>query len=101
MGTIGSRMKKLRLSQELSLSEVSKMTGIPLSTYREWESGRQIIGEPYVKIARALNVSLYTLLTGEEPKVSQIIEKTKEIKKNCNDLLLYLDSIEFERKSDL
>lgn len=59
------RLKVLRLNLGLSLKEVARRSNVPVSTYREWESGRKIIGEPYVKIAQALEVDLYTLLTGQ------------------------------------
>ena len=65
------RLKHIRLQRQLSLRKVAQAAEVPVSTYREWEAGRKIIGEPYEKIAQALNVSLYTLLTG---KTSSLLE---------------------------
>jgi transcriptional regulator with XRE-family HTH domain len=71
---MGERLKKLRKSRGLTISEVSQKTGISASTYKEWESGRQIRGEPYRKLAEVFEVSLHELLTGEKPKLNQLVE---------------------------
>lgn len=83
MEQIGQRIKRLRLKQELSINEVARRAIVPVSTYREWENGRKIKGEPYVKIAEALNVTLIELLTGEKPKSSGLLDKIHEIEKLC------------------
>lgn len=63
--SFNERLKLIRQEQGLSLRQVAQRAQVPESTYREWEAGRKIIGEPYEKIAHALNVTLYTLLTGK------------------------------------
>ncbi len=90
MEQIGQRIKKLRLEQELSVNEVARRAVVPVSTYREWENGRQIKGEPYVKIAGALNVTLIELLTGEKPKSSALLDKVHEIEKLCVEMRKHL-----------
>lgn len=65
METMGERLKRLREGKNLSISEVSRMTKIPISTYREWEYGREIKGEPYAKLAAVFNVTIHELITGE------------------------------------
>ena len=47
------------------MREAAHRTGVPETTYREWEYGRQIRGEPYRKIAEAFNISV-GMLFGEE-----------------------------------
>ncbi len=94
METIGQRIKQKRLDNQISLKELSIKAGIPLSTLREWESGRQIKGEPYEKIARALDVSLIELLTGQKPKHRELLIKVHEIETACKSIKNYLGSYE-------
>ncbi|MBX2988047.1 MAG: helix-turn-helix transcriptional regulator [Bdellovibrionaceae bacterium] len=63
---LGARLKRLRLQRGLSTSELAKSLGVSPSTYREWEYGRAIRGEPYDKLASALGVSLHELVLGEK-----------------------------------
>jgi len=97
METIGLRMKRLRTLQGMSASEVAIKSGVPISTYREWENGRQIKGEPYKKIADTLNVSLYELLTGCNSGSVDLIQKIDDIQNICTTLKKDLESI-FENK---
>lgn len=64
MEEIGERLKRLRKKRKLSTNQMAKMIGVSSSTYRMWERGSQITGEPYVRIAHILEVSLVELLTG-------------------------------------
>jgi transcriptional regulator with XRE-family HTH domain len=51
------------------MRETAKLIGVPETTYREWEYGRAIRGEPYLKIARAFGISVEELfVTDEEPE---------------------------------
>ena len=65
--TFGTRLRRLRLHRRLSLKEMASAIGIPVTTYREWEYGRAIKGEPYPRIAEVLGVGLTELLTGRTP----------------------------------
>ncbi len=62
---ISANLKRLRAERGLSASEVSRRVGVAESTYREWEYGRKIIGEPYLDLARCFGVSLSELMCGE------------------------------------
>ena len=93
METIGERMKKIRLQKRLSVSDVAMSAQIPISTYREWENGRQIKGEPYEKIAAALNVSLNELITGKSPKAADVLNKIQILEKVCLELRKDLETI--------
>jgi transcriptional regulator with XRE-family HTH domain len=59
------RLRRLREARGLSVKEVALRLEVPLTTYREWEYGRAIRGEPYVQLARILGVSLCGLLGAE------------------------------------
>lgn len=52
------RLKKFRLRAELSQAEVARRVGVSDSTYRAWEYGSTILGEPYPRIAKAFNITL-------------------------------------------
>lgn len=80
---INNRIKRLREERKLTVKELSSKIGIPDTTYREWEYGRAITGEPYVKLAKELQVSLSLLLTGEEPvQELELMEILAHIKKS-------------------
>ncbi len=64
--TFGQRLKRLRLQSGLTISETAEAVGVSPSTYREWEYGRAIRGEPYAKIALTFRVTLSELLLGGE-----------------------------------
>ncbi len=78
--TFSARLKRLRKHKGFSQKDVAKKIGVPVTTYREWEYGRLIQGEPYVEIAKALDVTLGELLTGHSPgyeKISQAVENVE------------------------
>ena len=66
--SLGQRLKRLREEKAISIKEVAEKIGVPLTTYREWEHGRKIVGEPYAALANLLGVSIYELITGEKLK---------------------------------
>jgi len=75
---IGKRLQKFRKARGLSVGHVAEKIGVAESTYRDWEYGRAIKGEPYTKIAEALGVSLSALLMGEQTKDKLFIIKELE-----------------------
>ena len=89
MEKFNKRLKTLRTMKGLTMKEVAQATDVPLSTYREWEYGRAIQGEPYLKIAQALSVSLSELLTGSSrnSEVWRELELIEHHIKNLRDVL--------------
>lgn len=77
--SLGIRLRQLRNERQLSASEVAQALEISVSTYREWENGRAIRGEPYVKLAKILQVTLSELLTGEPHETSKILRQFHEL----------------------
>lgn len=69
---LSDRLCRLRTAKRLSVKEAAERIGVPVTTYREWEHGRKIVGEPYVQIARVFEVSVYELITGEKTSSSDI-----------------------------
>jgi transcriptional regulator with XRE-family HTH domain len=87
------RIRSLRESSRLTVKEIAQQIGVPESTYREWEYGRAITGEPYLKLARVLGVDIRELLGDEElPKPIRIAEELKMIRKHLDQLELALKS---------
>ena len=72
MESLGKRLRKLRVDKGLKASQVALLLNVPTSTYRDWENGVAIRGEPYVALAEIFGCSLHHLLTGEEVKRSEV-----------------------------
>ena len=71
----GKNLKKLREKRGLSISECAKVLSVSPSTFRDWEYGRSISGEPYLKLAELFNISLSELFGHERGKTLAEIEK--------------------------
>lgn len=55
----------------LSQRETARRIGVPETTYREWEYGRQIRGaEAYCKIAQAFEISISDLFGENSTEIS-------------------------------
>ena len=84
MEVLGKRLKRLRENNHLTISFIAKKIEVSPSTYRDWEYGRSIKGEPYMKLARLYGVSLNYLMTGEEPFIEEelkaILNSVKSIR---------------------
>jgi transcriptional regulator with XRE-family HTH domain len=68
------RLREFREDRRLSMRDLARLINVPETTYREWEYGRAIRGEPYVKLAKALGVSLEDLL-GDGVELPAVLEK--------------------------
>src|SRR5215210_2393081 len=86
--TFPRRLRRLRMRSGKTASQVAREIGVPVSTYRDWENGRAIKGEPYLEISRSLNISINELFTGAvasthglSEKVSELCRLSEEIKK--------------------
>jgi transcriptional regulator with XRE-family HTH domain len=66
MEPLHKRLKRLREARQISTAEMARQIRVPMTTYREWEYGRSIKGEPYLAIAKVLEVGVYELLCGEK-----------------------------------
>jgi transcriptional regulator with XRE-family HTH domain len=81
-----TRLRRFRVARGVKMKEMALHLGVSTSTYRDWEYGRAIKGEPYPKMADILSVSLAELLTGHEVVPDQLM---KEVLK-CEQALLDL-----------
>ena len=78
--SLGQRLKRLRDQRNLSVKEVAEALSVPVTTYREWENGRKIVGEPYPALADLFEVSVYELITGEKGKESNMLSCVETIR---------------------
>lgn len=69
--TIANIMKTTRESKNLKVKDIASHVGVAESTYRDWENGRSIQGEPYFAIAEALQITLGELLGINQKEVTQ------------------------------
>lgn len=86
METFHARLKRLREQRGLTMKEMAKAVGVPESTYREWEYGRAIQGEPYIAMASVLEVTLQELLSGKKPSRAKLLEKIGQIEGHLREL---------------
>ena len=77
METVGQRLKRLRVEREYSLNHCARKIDVSPSTYAGWEEGRTIQGEPYVKLAMLLDVSLSYILTGQSNDLCEHLEQVQ------------------------
>ena len=78
METLGERIRELREKRGFSIAEASRKISVSPSTFRDWEYGREIKGEPYVKIANYFGVSLNYLLTGQKLDVENSLQEIEK-----------------------
>ncbi|MGE0529267.1 MAG: helix-turn-helix transcriptional regulator [Bdellovibrionales bacterium] len=81
MSPLANRLKALRARTGLSVAEVARRVNVAPSTYRDWEYGRSIKGEPYVKLAEIFGVTLSELLIGREADLRGVKKKLDEIER--------------------
>ncbi len=62
---LSDRLRRFRNKNNLSVKNVALALNIPTTTYREWENGRKIVGEPYIALAQLFKISVHELITGE------------------------------------
>lgn len=90
--SIHHRLARLRLENGLTAKSVAEAIGVPVTTYREWEYGRAIRGEPYQKLAQLFNVSLCELLTGEHNSPHSIETEIRKVIAELQALLIRIQS---------
>lgn len=79
---ISQILKKRRLALNKKPSQIALKIGVAESTYRDWENGRRIQGEPYKKIAEALEMNILDLL-GIKQEGRRYVEEQLERMESC------------------
>ena len=80
--TLAARLRRLRVTANLSTNEAAELIGVSASTYREWENGRRIRGEPYAKIASAFGISISEVLLGDKVLKFKAIQELEIVEKH-------------------
>jgi transcriptional regulator with XRE-family HTH domain len=88
MELMGQRLKQYRTSKGFTAVKVARKLGIAISTYRRWEEGAMISGEPYVKLANIFGVSLHELF-GLETSRKAILDDISEIERLLERIKLF------------
>lgn len=58
----GKRLRLYRNRAKVSAQAAANAVGVSVSTYRDWENGRMIMGEPYIELAKLFGISVADLL---------------------------------------
>jgi len=77
--TLGERLKRYRTEKKLTVDEVARRIGVAPSTYREWEYGREIRGEPYLALAETFGTTLHGILVGSAAGPHETLQEIDEI----------------------
>lgn len=83
---ISEILRKRRQELKKKPSEVAEIVGVSESTYRDWENGRKIQGEPYKLLAQALDLSILELLEVETIEHQFIKEALVEIERHVKNI---------------
>jgi transcriptional regulator with XRE-family HTH domain len=96
MENFSQRLKRLRKLKKLSVRKVAQAVGVSESTYREWEYGRSIQGEPYEKLSSVLGVSLTELMTGKQISSDQLQSHFGKVEAHLASALEALEQLKTE-----
>jgi transcriptional regulator with XRE-family HTH domain len=80
----GSRLNRFRKQRSLTVAEVARRIHVSESTYGDWQNGRAIKGEPYIKLAGVFEISLNDLFGLSD---SGSTESTNNPDEQTNDLV--------------
>jgi transcriptional regulator with XRE-family HTH domain len=86
------RLKFYRERKGLKVKEMALLLNTSQSTYRDWEYGRSITGEPYMAMAKVLEVSLEELLNGHKTTPDTLQKRLENIQIELNELSKELNS---------
>lgn len=87
---LGHRLRLFRVNRGLSIESVATKVGVAPSTYREWENGRAVSGNPYAKISDALGVGVYQILGIHDESKNQLFACLVELEKSIQHLKKHL-----------
>ena len=81
----GKRLTMFRKRKGYSVKETAKMANVNEVTYRQWEYGAEIRGEPYPDLARVYGITLEELF-GVDVRESSIEEDIDKIMSTLHSL---------------
>lgn len=93
MSELGKKLLARRQEKRLNVKEVARQIGVSESTYRDWENGRKIQGEPYLKISETLDISLSALMGVEKDTAANVLDEVKAIEEHVKRLRKHVLSL--------
>jgi transcriptional regulator with XRE-family HTH domain len=93
MEAFHARLRRFRKKRGLTMKEVAEKLKVPLTTYREWEYGRAIQGEPYLDLAAIFETSVYELLAGKKAEQIQALAELEQVERHLKNLRIQLGSL--------
>lgn len=76
---IGKNLREMMATSNHTLKQISKATGVPVSTLAEWSNNRSPKNLVHAqRVASFLGVSLHFLLFGEEDQQEPLVKLMKE-----------------------
>lgn len=81
MDTLSERLKLFRKRKKITATEAARRLNVPRSTYDDWESGRQISGEPYPKFCEVFGVTYEELFLPikENERIETFIKEASKL----------------------
>jgi len=86
MKLISQRLVHFRNLKGLTQKQVAERLAVPVTTYRNWEYGKAIRGEPYVALAQIFEISILELLTGSKPGKSEMLRALENLDKEVKNI---------------
>lgn len=88
-----TRLRALRVRQNLTSTEMARLLQVPKSTYSDWENGKRLNMPPLLKISQILSISVTELITGEQPNHQTTLNKIVEIEKILSQIKANIASV--------
>lgn len=86
---ISKILRERREELGLKVKDIALELEIAESTYREWENGRRIQGEPYLKLSKVLNLPIGSLLGLDQSKLlKNLLNEINELEKHVKNIKL-------------
>lgn len=84
--SISEKMKERRVQLNLKVKDVAYQIGVAESTYRDWENGRKIQGEPYQLIADALEMNILELMEIQTSSFRLLMQEVENLEKHIKNI---------------
>lgn len=91
MSEISSRIDNALTQKQITRAELSRQTGIPVTTIKSWISGTIPNAEAAYKVAHYLGVTVEWLVTGIDSESNTVVEKYTEQERELIDIFRNLD----------
>jgi putative transcriptional regulator len=91
--SLSKRLRNFRKDKGLTMKQVADRLGIASSTYRDWEYGRAILGEPYLQLAQIFEVSLKELMVGDKESPQHALDILREIESALDRMKVELSTL--------